>query len=76
MNNSLSDAKQTADSKSSPLPSANFDKELAEQGATIITSHHLANYIWPIAASASVLNRSVCTFSPERACIVRGVMNS
>ena len=42
-NNSLSDAKHTAESKSSPLPSANFERELAEQGATIIASHHLAS---------------------------------
>ena len=71
-----SKAKVMVVSKSSPLPLASLDIVSAVQGAINSASAHLANSIWPIAASAFISNKSDEIGLAESACKVKGVTNS
>ncbi len=63
-------------SRSPACPDATRARKSALAGATTTRSGQRASSIWPMPASASASSNWVCTLLPERACKVRGVMNS
>ena len=71
-----SKASVMVDKRSSPLPEDSLAIVFAVAGAISIPSAHFANSMCPIAASASASSSSVDTLLPDKACKVRGVINS